>query len=318
MGAELKKYIWLLSVFATLLISYFLAKMTTLFIEGQFPNVVITSARSQEEASLLTKQKTKDIDIDVIFKRNFFDSQETEINSDMTFQLDSTGTEDSQETIGNDVPVLTSLDIKLISTLSLGDGKNPQSSCVISSGREVDAYTILSQESFAPNTKIIQILPKKVIFTNQKKLEYVLLEDFAKTVDLNRPPDKTPTTIAKHVTKAAEGGEEIVREGDVFQIKRSAVEKALAEVEKLYTDIRAVPFFKEGKANGFKLLSVKRGSFFDKLGLRRGDILKTVNGTVLDIQSGLQTFNKLKNEANFELELERRDTSQTFKYEIVD
>lgn len=315
MGVALKKYIWLLSLLLTIVISYFLAKMTTLFIEGQFPNVVITAAKSKAGQTQVSQDIVKIVDIDAILKRNFFDSKETEIiaNADDTV-IDDT-TEEQQVNLSSE-PVQTSLDIKLIATTSVGSGKNPESSCVIRSGKTEDSYSIKSKESFAPSTQIVQILPKKVIFTNKNRLEFVLLEDFVETSGLSTTP--TSTMVTKHETREEGGSEEVVQEGDRFQIKRSVVDEALAQIDKLYTDIRAVPYFKDGKANGFKLLSVKRGSFFDKLGLRRGDVLSTVNGTLLDIQSGLQTFNKLKNESTFEVALERRGEQKTFNYEIVE
>lgn len=289
--------------------------MTTLFIESQFPNVVITAAKSKAGQTRVSQDIVKTVNIDAILKRNFFDSQETEIIANADDTVIEELTEDQQVNLSSE-PVQTSLDIQLIATTSVGNGKNPESSCVIRSGKTEDSYSIQSKESFASGTQIVQILPKKVIFTNKNRLEFVLLEDFIKTSSLSTTA--TSTTVTKRETREDDSVEGVAQEGDKFQIKRSAVDEALAQIDKLYTDIRAVPYFKDGKANGFKLLSVKRGSFFDKLGFRRGDILSTVNGTLLDIQSGLQTFNKLKNESTFEVALERRGEQKTFNYEIIE
>jgi type II secretion system protein C len=315
MGVTLKKYIWLLGLLSTMMISYLLAKMTNLFIESQFPNVVITVGKTADEMQQNSTQKTASVDIKKILDRNFFDVNETVLTDATTPLVDENTDEQVDETVSSDKAVLTTLDIKLISTLSLGNGMNVQSSCVIKSGREEGVYTLSSKESFAPSTKIVQILPKKVIFKNKKRLEYVLIQDFT-AVNLNKKPNKLNNKVAKRVSRKSKTTD-VNRDGDVFKISRSEVDTALSDINKLYTDIRAVPYFKDGKASGFKLLSVKRGSLFDKLGLRRGDILKMINGTVLDIQSGMQTFNTLKSESNFELHLERRGTEQSFKYEII-
>lgn len=74
----------------------------------------------------------------------------------------------------------------------------------------------------------------------------------------------------------------------------------------LYTSIRAVPHFKNGQAVGFKLISISRGSLWEKIGLKRGDILVKINDNVLNIESGLESLKNLKDEKNFVLTIERK------------
>ncbi len=80
--------------------------------------------------------------------------------------------------------------------------------------------------------------------------------------------------------------------------------------------MRAVPHFKDGNPNGLKLLSVRAGSLFSKLGLQRGDILQKINGMDLDIKKGLEIFNQLKSENNIVMVIERKGAPQTLEYEI--
>ena len=94
--------------------------------------------------------------------------------------------------------------------------------------------------------------------------------------------------------------------------------KALANLNRIYTEVLAVPYFKDGKANGVKLLNVKPGALLEKLGLRRGDILVSINGTVLDIQSGFRMLSELRNETNFSLSIERRGVEQVMSYQITE
>ncbi len=91
---------------------------------------------------------------------------------------------------------------------------------------------------------------------------------------------------------------------------------ALSNIDKLYTEIRAVPSFQGGKMSGMKILSVKRGSVFDKLGLRRGDVLQKINGMELDVRKGFQIFNQLKDSKAITLDLIRQGQPRTFEYEI--
>jgi len=294
--------------------------MTSLFIEGYFPNAVITATSPKKVDLDVSGKSTGEVDIEVILNRNFFDAKETKITKD-----DATDDNDKKTDVKDDTPVIpkdqkavkTSLSIKLLSTISVGDGRNAYSSAVIKGKKKPGTYTIKSKESFAPNTRIVRVLPKKVEFLNNDRLEYVELDDFAKKVDLNKKPKRSKGDVTKRVTRKDDDAKDIKLEGDVFKIPRKEIDRALANISKLYTDVRAVPYYKDGKPQGFKLLSVKRGSLFQKLGLRRGDILKSVNGTMLDIQTGMNTFNSLKNESEFQLELERRGEEKVFKYEII-
>lgn len=328
MSSLIKKYLWILTLLAVLVISYLLAKITSLFIASQFPDVMIAPRLPKEAQKASVDEEEHSIDLSVILKRNFFDAQETQFASDEdeSPQTDATGTVatatagQSPEKIPpeNQTAVKTSLNITLISTVAVGDGRNPMSSCVIRSGRDQDVYRVAADPSFAPSTKIVRIQPKRVEFLNKNRLEYVELIDFAKGMAAYSQPEPPEFgKPARSKTVEAEPATDIQREGNSFQIPRAEVDKALSNLSRLYTDIRAVPYFKDGKANGFKLLNVKQGSLFEKLGLRRGDILKSINGTVLDIATGMQLFNNLKNETHFTMDVERRGAEQTFNYDII-
>jgi len=314
-GVTLKKYIWILGLLATLVISYLMARITSLYIEGYFPSTLITASSTSSSDKKVLEQISKEFDINVILKRNFFDEKETEIKTDSPPVEIVEDVKD--EVVPTGEAVLTKMKINLISTVSVGNGQNPYSSAVIKNGKEIGTYTIDGDKTFAPKVKIVSILPGRVEFINEKRLEYVLLDDFV--TKKGKTPTKTSFTdkIATRVTKSSEEITDITADGDVIKIPRSIIDQALNQPDRLYTDMRAVPFYKEGKASGFKILSVKRGSLFEKLGLKRGDILKSVNGKVLEIATGFQTFNTLKSESEFVLEFERRGEEKTQRYEIV-
>ena len=313
---------WVLTLIAVVMISYLLARMTSLLIAGQFSDVMIVASFPEKEGGILKNTSDKAVDVGLILKRNFFDAEESQFASEEETASEGEATTTSEEGADNQVAVKTSLSISLISTVSVGNGENPLSSCVIESGKQQGVYKVASQPSFAPDTKIIRILPKRVEFLNKDRLEYVELVDFAKGLSPYTKPDRSPllsgdALATENLEAETEEAADVQQDGNRFQIPRSEVEKALENLSLLYTEIRAVPYFKDGKANGFKLISVKQSSLFEKLGLKRGDILKSINGNVLDIQSGLKLFTELKNETSFILEVERRGTEQSFYYDII-
>lgn len=313
MGSLFKKYFWIVILLANVATSFLLAKITALFIAGQFPDQVLGGGAGSGLAASAEGGPVRPVDGQAILKRNFFDPNETaEVSAD-TAQTESTEPQTMDDPL-TATAIKTSLSIKLIATVSVGDGRNTLSSAVIESGKTADVYFVNGKTSFAPSTKVTRVLPKRVEFLNGGRLEYVELEDVTKTLAVART-DK-PTTIKK-ITEDDGKPVEVQGEGDKFTIQRAEVDKAVANLSKLYTDIRAVPYFKDGKADGFKLLSVKAGSLFEKLGLRRGDILKSLNGNTLDIQSGMTLFNSLKSEASFQLEIERRGADKALSYDII-
>ena len=303
----------------TLLISYLLAKMTTLFIEGTFfPNAVVSSEAPSLLSDVVGAVEETKVDLSVIIKRNFFDANETVATPPANNNDQSTNqVENTTSQITNEEAVQTSLDIKLLSTISVGDGTTKQSSCVIGSGKKTDTYYIGSKDSFAANTQLTKILADRVLFLNNGRLEYVLLEDFAKTVDMSKKPDKFPTKDIKTIDVSQEDKTSSVsQEGDVIKIARSELEKALEDRTKLLSQARITIYYEDDKPAGFKMESVLRGSIFDKLGLRKGDVLKTINGKTFELSTGIELFNSLKDQSDFVLELKRRGEDKTFKYQV--
>lgn len=102
-----------------------------------------------------------------------------------------------------------------------------------------------------------------------------------------------------------------------YVMDRREVEGVLEDFNKLLTQIRIVPHFKDGKPNGFKVFNIRPNSLFMKLGMVNGDIIKRVNG--LDItgpEQALQMYQQLKQESRITLDLERFSKNITLQYEV--
>lgn len=89
-------------------------------------------------------------------------------------------------------------------------------------------------------------------------------------------------------------------------LTRALVNQHLADPSSLMQQVRLVPSFRDGQWSGFKTLSVQPGSLIEKLGLRRGDVIKAVNGLSLDQPERLMTLlQHLRSGRRFEVEMER-------------
>jgi type II secretion system protein C len=113
-------------------------------------------------------------------------------------------------------------------------------------------------------------------------------------------------------------GAGIVSSGsDDFVIEETELDKGLENLPLLLTQARAVPYFKDGRSIGLRLFAIKTGSLYEKVGLKNGDILKTINGNNLgDISQALKLFEQLKQERSINLTLERDKQEREFKYTI--
>jgi len=102
-----------------------------------------------------------------------------------------------------------------------------------------------------------------------------------------------------------------------FVVDEAEVENALGNINQLLTQIRVVPNFQDGKADGFKVFAIKPDSIFAKVGLKNGDVIRKVNDNdITSPEKAFQIFNELRNEKNLSIEISRRGQTQSFSYEI--
>jgi type II secretion system protein C len=323
----LKKYLWVVQWLSVVVVAYFLGRLSSQYVAFRLESKSPTHKAGQVENA----ENNADNDIKsgipedrllVIVKRNLFDADATEQESK---PADTAAPVESDEQVVIDVnaeAVPTSLELNLYSTFSVGLGDDTRSSAVIGKGRgkesEGNVVRVGDADVLAPETKITKILLSRVEFLHKGRLEYIELEDWLKLPN-SETVAEVPAAEAPPVAEApTEEGEEKIEktEGNKFTIARSEVDESLANLDRLYTQIMGVPYYKAGQMAGLKILRVVPNSIFSKLGLRRGDILMRINGESFDIRRGLELMNRLKSESNLVLELERRGQNQTFEYEI--
>ncbi len=115
----------------------------------------------------------------------------------------------------------------------------------------------------------------------------------------------------------APAGGGIANSGDDYVVDEAELDKGLENLPLLLTQARAVPYFKDGRSIGLRLFAIKSGSLYEKIGLKNGDILKSINGNSLaDITQALKLFEQLKQERSIGLVLERDKQDREFKYTI--
>jgi general secretion pathway protein C len=91
-----------------------------------------------------------------------------------------------------------------------------------------------------------------------------------------------------------------------YEMDRNVLDSTLGDLNKVATQARIVPSFKNGAANGFKLFSIQPGSLYSSIGIENGDVVQRVNGYELNSpEKALELYQKLKDSGHVILELER-------------
>ncbi len=126
---------------------------------------------------------------------------------------------------------------------------------------------------------------------------------------IEKPP-ATPAPGASAVTQAPASPTRTV-------LDRRIVEQAMDDLPKLLSQARAVPNLVNGAMNGFRLDYIAPSSFYEKIGLKYGDILQQVNGVdIRDPSTILTLFQQLRNERAVKLDVLRNNQRTTMNFEI--
>ncbi|MDP2314451.1 MAG: type II secretion system protein GspC [Pseudomonadota bacterium] len=113
-----------------------------------------------------------------------------------------------------------------------------------------------------------------------------------------------------------EGG--ISKDGETTVVEQSVIDEAMNNFEQLATQVRVVPHKgSDGAIDGYRLSAIRKGSLFEKLGIKNGDIVHGVNGQALTSTEGaLSIYQTLRNERSFTFDITRRNQRQSLGFEV--
>jgi len=149
----------------------------------------------------------------------------------------------------------------------------------------------------------------------------LIVEGHREYIDLSAPGSAPPPGVPPPMVSTADpnnlaAGIKRLDEQH-YQIERSTVNGALANLNDLAMQARVVPSFKNGQANGFKLFSIRPDSLYSKIGIQNGDVVQRING--FDMNSpdkALEAYTKLRSAPSLDLQVERNGQTMTYHYAI--
>lgn len=321
MVLSFRKYLWVVHLVAIAACSFFAAQTVATYLSALLGGTAKVQIRRPSEKDQVVRETPEKEDFEPIVARNIFNSAQVAPEEGGGQAVAGAG---DQLMDPNAVAIKTALPIKILGVLSVGDGQDRRSSATISGGTGggTDVYFVEDTEKrFAEGTKLVRVAKDRIEFINGGRLEYAELEDVKVTLSILRGPgevhgkgeggEPAPSGgVARTDTIAADEGK------GRYTVDQREIDEALTNLDKLYTEVRIVPNFKGGKPAGLKVLSVKPGSLFSKLGIQRGDVLEKINGMEMDIKRGMELFGQLKDQKNLTIDIERKGQNKTLEYEI--
>jgi len=153
------------------------------------------------------------------------------------------------------------------------------------------------------------------MFSKNSKNYKVMLAKNAKSTSTSSIVKTVPTPKTRVKTKKPLG--EVTNEGDIRIIDRSLLDHYADNMEEIYKNIGIAEIKKGKDLQGFKINFVRKDSPFAKLGIRRNDVVKSINGQeITSYNAAFGVYKNIKNVDNLSLVIMRGKEEMELEYEI--
>lgn len=207
-------------------------------------------------------------------------------------------------------PVPTSLPVSLLGTLVHANPLRSVATLQLKSKNDSVAVRVDSDvEGMLVVTKIER---NRVEFRNSasQRLEFVEIKDDMKLPTLTTGSSSAPKQV----------GEVRQKSDTEFELKRDDVNRLTQNLPELLQQARAVPRMgPNGQIECFSLADIAPGSIYERLGLKRGDCIGSVNGEKIDSPGkAMDMYNALRSGSNqIQIGVDRGGRQENFNYQIT-
>ena len=206
--------------------------------------------------------------------------------------------------VAGSIKEITLLAIYNASDISVITVEYKHKSKVLSSGDVINGFTLEGAGS------------DYAMFSKNDKNYKVLLDKKSKTSGSVGIIKSVPTVAKPKSTEKKPLGE-VTNEGSVKIIDRSLLDHYAENMDDIYKNI-GISEIKDGKdLKGFKINFVRRDSPFAKLGIRRNDVIKSINGQeIKSYNAAFNVYKNIKNVDDLSLVIQRGKEEMELDYEI--
>ena len=299
-----------ISLFFLILVSYLSASTLAATFIGFFGESALVPIGSKRSSSSLVKGTKKTMNYRTLRKsvvgRNVFNS-EGELPDEEAVGV----VEEKQETAfdPNAPCAKSNLALELLGTIYMGRS-SPQSLATIrEKGYNIaDIYRVGEEIIGQPQASVFAILPKKVEINNNGNKECLELQEPKKFASLIKGQDMGGNEEKKkeEESEETEAFSRVVLENDYVTAALGAGYAKILEAGRL------VPHSRDNQMLGYKLIGVKKGSLYTKIGLKSGDVITGVNGiSMTRPEQGFALYNALSEEKEIRLEVLQKGKEPT-------
>jgi general secretion pathway protein C len=311
-------------IVATLVLcAFFLAQGTTRVLAARLlaPELGQTMA---EPASVATAEPSfeRTRDPAIILRRNIFDSARGDLTTE---PLPETG-EDGAPLEAWDPskpPPKCSGSLRLVGSV-MSSGAPDWSFAAIAG--TADGKTMLYREgSQVDGSRVLAVYPSSVVVSRSGGACQLLMfgEEDATRIPLTALQERAPARSPLLDPRKAGLTDEELDQGieklsdTRYNIQRSVVDKVLANQGSLMKTARVIPHEENGRVVGVKLYGIRRTSLLGRLGIRNGDMLRTINGfDMTSPDSALEAYSSLRSADKLTLALKRQNNEVNIEYNI--
>lgn len=210
----------------------------------------------------------------------------------------------------NAAAVRSGLRVKLLGTLVSADPYWSFASIQDASTTKSTTYMIGDELQGAT---VMEIERERVIINNNGRKEFI--DGQAGT---GQPAPVTAAVVPPSAAPAEPGNDGIRQLSENnYEVDRSEIDNTLNDLNKVAMQARIVPAFKDGKAQGFKLFSIRPNSLYSKIGVQNGDVIKRINGFELNSpEKALEVYTKMKDANRIDIEIERNGSVVRKTYNV--
>ncbi|UCD72356.1 MAG: hypothetical protein JSW70_05005 [Syntrophobacterales bacterium] len=302
MMSIIRRYFWVLYLICGALLAFVGADIVNGIIKQKLRLPPQVSERKSNNAAKKEEKKASS-HYAVIHQRDLFHSATEKV------MAKKSGSRPKKAVIKEEALEKTPLEVRLRGTVYREKG---DSLAIIEDvkTRKQDLYHV--GDLILGEAKLIAVARNKVFLERNGKQE--VLEVYEKTEEKT---SERPAGRRRESVPILEGAGIKRLSADRYRIPQEDLKDALENMNHLLTQVRVVPNFRNGEPDGFKLLSIKRGSFMQQAGLRDGDIIKRINGIEIDSpERAFEVYEQVRNEPVITVEIVRRGRNKTFSYEV--
>jgi type II secretion system protein C len=233
-------------------------------------------------------------------------------------ELPTEDTEPKKKGLEKDAIKKTDLSLKLLGTLWSGDRFS--GIAVIEEQKEKKIETFLVGDYLIGDAKLAEVYQNKIIIDRGDYKEFLEIEQ----PEINRNPRHITQAKEKEASSEEEGAldnykeEGFERVGNNIQVSSEFKQQLLStQFARILQDVKAVPHMEGDQLKGYRLTKLKEDSIYEKMGLQTDDIIREINGFVLDDASQvLKYLQSLKAEKKFDVEFIRNGVSQVIHVQV--